>query len=153
MTNRSLTYLQPHGDVNKRMMPQHTVVFLTYSASKETEMLFWSWGKEKTVKTSTEIVFILSSLSFITLFTIKCFKERFMEVRDDYLWIKEFILNLVSDWMVTTVLIWEVTVVVSWLKLTVLALTSYTEELCMHYHSAECPKIFSHHLSRKCMLL
>lgn len=36
-----------------------------------------------------------------------------MEVRDDYLWIKEFILNLVSDWMVTTVLIWKVTVVVS----------------------------------------
>lgn len=41
-------------------------------------------GKKKNVQTSTEIVFILSSLSFITLFTIKYFKERLLRVRHDY---------------------------------------------------------------------
>lgn len=60
-------------------------------------------GKKNHIKTSSEIVFILSSLSFITLYTIKYFKERLLRVKDDYLQIKEFILNLVSDWMVTTV--------------------------------------------------
>lgn len=106
-------------------------------------------GKKKMSKPQVKIVFILSLLSFITLFTIKYFKERLMTVRDDYLQVKAFILNLVSDWTVTTVLKWKVTMVVSWLKLTVLALTSCTEEFCMHYYSTECPKIFGYHLSRK----
>lgn len=99
-------------------------------------------GKKKMSRPQVKIVFILSLLSFITLFPIKYFKERLMTVRDDYLQVKELILNLVSDWMVTTVLKWKMTIVVSRLKLTVLALTSCTEEFCMHYYSTECPKMF-----------
>lgn len=43
------------------------------------------FGVEGKKKMSKPQVFILSSLSFITLFTTKYFKEIFMSIRDDYL--------------------------------------------------------------------
>lgn len=51
--------------------------------------------------------------------------------------------------MVATVLIWKMPMVVSQLKLTVLALTSCTEEFPMHDYSTECPKDFGYYLSCK----